>query len=125
MRRSFVVAVLLFAVSVPGLAQAADPTYLRDPLTDKLAQKPRKVNFRDIDLTGLKWIHWGQGKAIARGRASVLICEPSCGAGHRETGKVRLVARKRVTDGNRRVYQCLEGRVTGVPKAYSRISWMC
>jgi hypothetical protein len=125
MRRFLVVAVLALATLVPSLAHAADPVYLRDPMTDRLAQHPRKVFFRDVDITGLKWIHWGRAKAIARGNASVLICEPSCAAGQRERGKVRLVARKRVMDGDRRVYRCIEGRITGVPKAYSRISWMC
>ncbi len=127
MRRSLVVAVAVIAVSAPAtsVAQAADPSYVRNPLTNRLAQHPSKLNFRDVDLTGLRWVHWGWARAIARGNASVLICEPSCAEGHRERGKVRVVVRKRVREGGRRVYQCIEGRITGVPRAYSRISWMC
>jgi len=125
MRRSLVVAVAAAVLCVPSLAQAADATYVRNPLTGRLAQHPRKLNFRDVDLTGLKWVQWGQTKAIGRGNASVLICEPSCADGHRVRGTVRLVLRKRVMDGNRRVYQCIDGTISGVPKAYSKISWGC
>lgn len=124
MRRSLLVAVAVLLLFAP-VAQAADAVYLRDPLTNRLHQHPRKVNFRDVDITGLKWVHWGKWRAIARGNASVLICEPTCAAGHRERGKVRLVVSKRVMDGDKRVYQCLKGTLTGVPKAYSRISWGC
>ena len=106
-------------------AQAAAKSYVRDPLTSKLAQKPKKLNFRDVDITGLRWVHWGWSKAIARGNANLLICEPSCAEGRRVRGKVRVVVEKRVIEGDKRVYQCIEGRITGVPRAYSRISWMC
>ena len=127
MRRSFVVALAALAVSgsAAGSAQAADPTYVRDPLTDRLAQKPKKLTFRDLDMTSLRWIHWGRSRAIARGNANLLICEPNCADGRRVRGKVRVVVRKRVQEGDRRVYQCIEGRITGVPRKYSRVSWMC
>ena len=55
----------------------------------------------------------------------MLICEPSCADGHRERGKVRVVLSKRVVEGDKRVYRCIEGRIKGLPKAYSRISWRC
>jgi len=124
MRRSLAVAVAACAFA-PSLAHAADPVYVRDPLTSKLHQRPHTVNFNDVDLTGLKWIHWGQAKAIGKGRANVLVCEPNCAGGHRDRGTVRLVLSKRSTDGGKRVYQCIKGTVKGVPKAYSRISWGC
>ena len=127
MRRSFSVALAVLAVSVavPSVTQAATKSYVRDPLTSKLAQKPKKLNFRDVDLTSLRWVHWGWSKAIARGNANLLICEPSCAEGRRVRGKVRVVISKRVAEGDKRVYQCIAGRITGVPRAYSRISWMC
>jgi hypothetical protein len=127
MRRSFSVALAVLAVCIagPSVTPAAAKSYVRDPLTSKLAQKPKKLNFRDVDLTGLRWVHWGWSKAIARGNANLLICEPSCAEGRRVRGKVRVVVKKRVTEGDKRVYQCIEGRITGVPRAYSRISWMC
>ena len=127
MRRSFSVALAVLAVCIagPSVTQAAAKSYVRDPLTSKLAQKPKKLNFRDVDLTSLRWVHWGWSKAIARGNANLLICEPSCAEGRRVRGKVRVVVRKRVTEGDKRVYQCIAGRITGVPRAYSRISWMC
>ena len=126
MRRSFSVALAAVVLGlVPGIAQAAEKSYVRDPLTSKLAQKPKKLNFRDVDLTSLRWVHWGWSKAIARGNANLLICEPSCAEGRRVRGKVRVVVSKRVTEGDKRVYQCIAGRITGVPRAYSRISWMC
>ncbi|MBE2315781.1 hypothetical protein DVA67_007325 [Solirubrobacter sp. CPCC 204708] len=125
MRRTLAAALTVVAVSAPGIAHAAEKSYVRDPMTGRLAQKPRKVDFRDVNLTGLRWIHWGWTKAIARGNARVLVCEPSCADGYVVRGKVRLVVRKRVVEGDRRVYQCIEGRITGVPRSVSRISWMC
>jgi hypothetical protein len=127
MRRSFSVAlaVLVAFSAVPSATQAAAKSYVRDPLTSKLAQKPQKLKFRDVDLTSLRWVHWGWSKAIARGNANLLICEPSCADGRRVRGKVRVVVSRRVTEVDKRVYQCIEGRITGVPRAYSRISWMC
>ena len=124
MRRSLAVAVAVCALA-PGVAHAADPLYVRDPLTNKLHQRPHTVTFSDVDLTGLKWIHWGQAKAIGKGKANVLVCEPSCAGGHRERGTVRLVLSKRVMDGDKRVYQCIKGTVKGVPKGSSKISWGC
>jgi hypothetical protein len=125
MRRTLVIALVAVAVSAPAASTAQAATYVRDPLTNRLAQRPSKLNFRDVDLTGLRWVHWGWSRAIARGNASVLLCEPSCAEGNRVRGKVRVVVRKRVREGSRRVYRCIEGRITGVPSAYSRISWMC
>lgn len=126
MRRSFSVALVAVVLGlVPGIAQSAEKSYVRDPLTSKLAQKPKQLNFRDVDLTSLRWVHWGWSRAIARGNANLLICEPSCAEGRRVRGKVRVVVSKRVTEGDKRVYQCIAGRITGVPRAYSRISWMC
>jgi hypothetical protein len=126
MRRSLVAALAVVAVSAPATsAQAAQKSYVRDPLSGKLAQHPKKLNFRDVDITGLRWVHWGWSRAIGKGRASVLVCEPSCADGRRVRGKVRIVVRKRVTEGDRRVYQCIEGRLTGVPSAYRRISLGC
>src|SRR5918995_1702424 len=126
MRRSFSVALAAVVLGlVPGVAQSAEKSYVRDPLTSKLAQKPKKLSFRDVDLTSLRWVHWGWSRAIARGNANLLICEPSCAEGRRVRGKVRVVVSKRVTEGDKRVYLCIAGRITGVPRAYSRISWMC
>jgi hypothetical protein len=125
MRRLIVLVLAVAAVWGPSAAQAADPVYVRDPISNRLHQHPGKLTFRDADLTRLKWIHWGRAKAIARGKASVLICEPNCAAGHRVRGKVRLVLSKRVTEDGKRVYRCIKGRLTGVPKAYSRISFGC
>ena len=98
MRRTLIAVLSVIAAFAlaASLAEAADPVYVRDPVTNRLAQHPRTVNFRDVDITGLRWIHWGKLRAIGRGKASVLICEPSCAAGHRERGSVRLVLRKRV-----------------------------
>lgn len=124
MRRCILLALALLALAAP-VAAAAGKSYVRDPMSNELSQKPKQLSFRDVDLTGLRWIHWGHSRAIARGNASVLLCEPSCAEGRRVRGKVRVVVRKRVQEGDRRVYQCIEGRLTGVPKAYRRISWMC
>lgn len=124
MRCFLAVALVVLAACAP-VAQAAQKSYVRDPMTNRLSQKPKKLTFRDVDLTGLRWVHWGWSRAIARGRANVLICEPTCADGRRVRAKVRVVVRKRVREGERRVYQCIEGRISGVPRAYARISWMC
>ena len=123
MRRICTALAVLF-VFAPAV-QAAEQSYVRDPLTNRLSQKPKKLSFRDVEVTGLRWVHWGWTRAIGRGTARVLVCEPSCADGRRVRGKVRIVLRKRVVEENRRVYQCIEGRITGVPRAYSRISWQC
>ena len=123
MRRICIALAVLFVFA--PVAQAAEKSYVRDPLTNRLSQKPKKLNFRDVEVTGLRWVHWGWARAIGRGTASVLVCEPSCADGRRVRGKVRIVLRKRVAEDNRRVYQCIEGRITGVPRGYSRISWQC
>ena len=124
MRRSLAVAVAVCALA-PGVAHAADPLYVRDPLTNKLAQRPSKILFRDADLTSLSWRHWGWSRAIAHGKANVLICDPTCAGGHRVNASVRVVVSRRKTENGKRVYQCIRGTVSGVPRAYSRISWQC
>jgi hypothetical protein len=126
MRRALLAAAALAALLVGVVpAQAADPVYLRDPLSNRLVQHPRTISFGDAELTRLKWHHWGARRATATGRASVLVCEPSCGAGHRVHGKVTVHVRHRVRGHGRRVYRCIEGTVRGVPASVRRISWQC
>lgn len=99
--------------------------YVRDPLTNRLAQHPRTITFRDADLTRLRWSNWGAEQTTARGRARVLVCEPSCAEGHRVSGSVRLTLRRRAREDGQRIYRCVQGRVRGVPADVQRFSWNC
>jgi hypothetical protein len=124
--RAVVFAAVALALGGPAVAaEAAGRTYVRNPLTNKLAQRPHTINFRDADLTSLKWTHWGWSRAIAHGKASVLVCTPNCAAGHRERGTVRLVLSRKQTENGKRVYQCIRGTISGVAPPNNRISWQC
>jgi hypothetical protein len=123
--RAVVFAAVALAFAGPVAAQAAGASYVRDPLTNKLAQRPSKILFKDADLTSLSWSHWGWSRAIAHGKANVLICEPSCAGGHRVNASVRVVVSRRKTENGKRVYQCIRGTISGVSYPYNRISWQC
>ena len=123
--RAVVSAAVALAFAGPVAAQAAGASYVRDPLTNKLGQHPSKILFKDVDLTSLKWTHWGWSRAIARGQANVLICDPSCAEGHRVRTTARVVVSKRKTENGKRVYQCIRGTINGVAYPYNRISWQC
>jgi hypothetical protein len=123
--RAVVFAAVGLVLAGPVAAQAAGASYVRDPMTNKLHQRPSKILFRDADLTSLSWKHWGWSRAIARGRVSVLICDPNCAAGHRVNTSVRVVVSRRKTENGKRVYQCIRGTISGVSYPYNRISWQC
>src|SRR5690349_7551562 len=123
--RAVVFAAVGLALAGPVAAEAAGASYVRDPMSNKLHQRPSKITFRDSDLTSLHWSHWGWSRTIANGNANVLICEPNCAAGHRERHKVRLVVSQKKTENGKRVYQCIRGTISGLAYPYNRISWMC
>lgn len=125
MRRSLLLVFVIAAAAAALPAEAASPVYVRDPLTNRLAQHPSRIGFRDVDLTRLRWTNWGMTRATARGRANVLICEPSCAEGRRVSGTARVTVRLRGREGHRTVYKCIEGRLSGVPAEVRRISWQC
>jgi hypothetical protein len=108
-----------------AVAAAAGKVYVRDPLTGRLAQRPRTIAFSDVTITRLRWSHWGARAATARGRARVNLCDPSCAAGRTASGPIRVTVRHRVRGHGRRVYRCIEGTISGVPAAARRVSWMC
>ena len=113
----------ILVVTLP--ARAASPVYVRDPFSIRLARHPRTIRFRDVDLTRLRWSNWGKTRATAKGRANVLVCDPTCADGRRIPGSAAVTVRRRGRQGTRLVYRCIEGRLTGVPAEVRRISWDC
>ncbi len=108
----------LFALLVPAAA-AHGATYAKDPLTGKLKIKPHKLSFRDLEMTELRWRHWGRKVTKARGISRILTCSPSCGNGGAETTATTVwLSRPRVKAGKRR-YTCMswqdDEKVSDVP----------
>ena len=94
-----------------ALSLAATPTYFRLPLNDKLVHKPSRIEFKDLDLTMIRWTGWGARTATGRARASSLQCDPSCAAGQRITTTARLRMFKRKIRNHKRIYYCMTGTV--------------
>jgi len=109
--RPFLIASLVVAACGGGavLSSAATPTYYRLPLNDKLVVKPSRIEFKDLDLTMIRWTGWGAPTATGRARASSLQCDPSCAAGTRITTTARLRMFKRKTRNGKRIYYCMTG----------------
>ena len=109
--RHLLTACLALAACAAGavLASAAAPTYYRLPLNDKLVVKPSRIEFKDLDLTMIRWTGWGAPTATGRAQASSLQCEPSCAAGTR----IRTTARLRMSQlkirNRKRIYYCMTG----------------
>jgi len=94
------------ALLVPAAA-AHGATYAKDPLTGKLKIKPHKLSFRDVEMTELRWHHWGRKVARARGISRILTCSPNCGSGGAQTTATTVwLSRPRVKAGKRR-YTCM------------------
>jgi hypothetical protein len=115
------VVVLLCAL---GLLAAAAPAasarvYVKDPLSKKTKFKPWRLEFRDADMTNLKWKHWGTKVATARGFSSVLECVPNCAVGHRESTATTVKLSRIRTRGGQRRYTCMswkdDEKVADVP----------
>ena len=104
---------LALAVVVCGVgaiaASAAAPTYFRLPLTDKLVVKPHRIEFKDLDLTSIRWTGWGAPTATGRARASSLQCDPNCAEGTRIRTTARLRMFKRKVRNGKRIYNCMTG----------------
>lgn len=88
---------------------AATPTYYRLPLNDKLVVEPRRIEFKDLDLTSIRWTGWGAPTATGRARASSLQCVPSCAEGKRIGTTARLRMFKRKVRNRKRIYHCMTG----------------
>jgi hypothetical protein len=91
------------------VASAATPTYYRLPLNDKLVVEPRRIEFKDLELTSIRWTGWGAPTATGRARASSLQCDPSCAEGKRITTTARLRMFKRKIRHRKRIYSCMTG----------------
>jgi hypothetical protein len=90
-------------------SSAATPTYYRLPLNDKLVAKPQRIEFKDLDLTSIRWTGWGARTATGRARASSLQCDPSCAEGTRIRTTARLRMFKRKVRNRKRIYTCMTG----------------
>jgi hypothetical protein len=102
-------------------SSAATPTYYRLPLNDKLVVKPQRIEFKDLDLTSIRWTGWGAPTATGRARASSLQCDPSCAEGTRIRTTARLRMFKRKVRNGKRIYTCMTGTLArGTSR---RIQW--
>jgi hypothetical protein len=104
---------------VLGPASASARVYAIDPLTHKLKVKPATLSFSDLEMTDLRWRHWGTRVARARGISRILTCSPSCGTGGAETTATTVkLSRIRRHNGKRR-YTCMswqdDEKVTDLP----------
>ncbi len=104
-----------------GLSSAGTPTYYRLPLNDKLVVKPSRIEFKDLELTAIRWTGWGAPTATGRARASSLQCDPSCAMGRRIRTTARLRMFKRKTRNGKRIYYCMTG--TLARGEVRRIEW--
>jgi len=109
------------ACAVGAVASAAAPTYYRLPLNDKVVVKPKRIEFKDLDLTSIRWTGWGAPTATGRARASSLQCDPSCAEGTRIRTTARLRMFKRKVRNGKRLYTCMTGTL---PRGKTRrIQW--
>ena len=104
-----------------ALASAATPTYYRLPLSNKLVVKPSRIEFRDLDLTSIRWTGWGGLSATGRARASSPSCDPTCAAGQRIRTTARLRVFKRNVRNGKRIYTCMTG--TLAKGEVRRVEW--
>ena len=103
------------------VSSAAAPTYYRLPLSGKLVDEPRRIEFEDLELTSIRWTGWGAPTAVGRARASSLQCEPSCAEGRRIRTTARLRMFKRRIRNRKRIYYCMTGRLaSGEVRAIER-----
>jgi hypothetical protein len=81
--------------------------YAVDPLTRELKVKPRKLAFRDLEITDLRWKRWGRGVARGRGISRILTCEPSCAEGEAVTTATTVKLSRIREKGGKRRYSCM------------------
>ena len=121
-RRLLTPSIAVVACGVAAVvSSAATPTYYRLPLNDKLVVEPRRIEFKDLELTSIRWTGWGAPTASGRARASSLQCEPSCAEGRRIATTARLRMFKRRIRNRKRIYYCMTG--TMARGEVRRIEW--
>ena len=122
-KAALVVSIALISVLAATAVAAAPPkVHYRLPFTDRAVVKPKRIEFRDVDLTKIEWTGWGNRRATGTAKASSLSCDPTCADGDRITGTATLKMFKRHREGSRRFYGCLTGRIRA-GKASGRIEW--
>jgi hypothetical protein len=122
MRHLLIASLALAALGIGAVVtSAATRTYYRLPLNDKLVFKPSRIEFKDLDLTSIRWTGWGAPTATGRAKASSLQCDPTCAAGTRVHTTARLRMFKRKTRNGKRIYECMTGTLaSGTPR---RVQW--
>jgi hypothetical protein len=112
MKRAFVLAtaaLLVVAVAV-GTADAAQKVYYHAPF-GKTVYKPKRIEFHDLILSRIHWRHYNTKRARGSARARVNTCVPFCAAGKIVHGTANLRMFQRHTEGSRRFYGCMVGKV--------------
>jgi hypothetical protein len=112
MKRAFVLAVaaLLVVAVAAGTADAAQKVYFDMPLGG-VKYKPKRIEFSDATLSHIRWRHYNSKRARGHARARVNTCIPYCAAGKIVHGTANLKLFKRHTEGAKRFYGCLVGKV--------------
>lgn len=78
-------------------------------LANTAAIEPRSLLAnREQELSGMEWSGWGKRRAVGRGTAATLDCEPNCGLGQTQPIDVRLVLSAPRTCRARRFYSRAE-----------------
>jgi hypothetical protein len=104
------VAVLLVVAVVAGTADARPKVYFQTPFAGAV-YKPKRIEFHDATLSHIRWRHYNSKRARGHARARVNTCIPYCAAGKIVHGSANLRLFKRHTEGTKRFYGCLVGKV--------------
>jgi hypothetical protein len=112
MKRAFVLAVaaLLVVAVAAGAADAAQKVFFKRPFGGSV-YKPKRIEFHDATLSHIHWRHYNTKRARGHAKARVNTCDPFCAAGKIVHGTANLKLFKRHTEGSRRFYGCLVGKV--------------
>jgi|1186.fasta_scaffold385449_2 hypothetical protein len=114
---------LALALTVGTTASgAARTTYFHNTFSNRAEFKPKRILFKDAELTHIRWRGWNGRHAFGRGRARMNNCVPICAAGRIVRGPVKLVMYHRHREGKRWFYRCVKG-VARVPGPDQRILW--
>ena len=114
-----IVFLCIIGLGLSAVPAAAARTYVADPYTQKLKFKPRKLSFRELEITDLVWKRWGKNVATARGISRILTCDPSCAEGEAETTATTVKLSRIRTRAGKRRYTCMswndDEKVTDLP----------
>jgi hypothetical protein len=126
MRRAGILAIalaLLIAATAGGAAAALEKVYFEKPFgMGHLSYKPKRIDFKDAQLTKLRWHRWNHKAAWGHGRARINTCDPICATGPIVHGRVHLKMFRRHRVDGKLVYGCMKGTARAEGRRYP-IQW--